>query len=267
MTKSEAKLATIPGWFSLQDQMLFRWFLKEQDRREIAGDLAEFGVYMGKSAVVLGEYLRPGETFTVIDLFESPASDSDNQTEKVNAYSDLTQRAFEANYLRFHDRLPVVVRGPSSEILNHAAASAHRFVHVDASHLYEHVRTDVASARALLHETGLVAFDDIRSVHTPGVAAAVWASVDNGGLRPIVMSQGKLYGTWGRAETWKDCLLSWLPSSGLAHEVQQVAGEPLIRVWQSAGTGVVTRAARSLLPPVVRSYISGYWRSRRQARL
>jgi hypothetical protein len=60
-----------------QDQKLFRWFLKEQDRRQITGDLAELGVYMGKGAVV-GEYLRPGETFTLIDLFESLASDSDN---------------------------------------------------------------------------------------------------------------------------------------------------------------------------------------------
>jgi Methyltransferase domain len=137
-----------------QDQKLFRWFLKEQDRRQINGDLAELGVYMRKSAVVVGEYLRPGETFTVIDLFESLASDSDNQTENVKSYSGLTQHAFEANYLRFHERLPVVVKAASSEILNHAAAGPHRFVHIDASHLYNHVRTDVASARELLHESG-----------------------------------------------------------------------------------------------------------------
>jgi hypothetical protein len=110
MTKNGASVAAIPGWFFPQDQKLFRWFLKEQDRRQITGDLAELGVYMGKSAVVVGEYLRPGETFTVIDLFESLASDSDNQTENVKFYSGLTQHAFEANYLRFHERLPVVVK-------------------------------------------------------------------------------------------------------------------------------------------------------------
>ena len=237
-----------PAGFFRQDQKLFRWFLTEQDRRQITGDLAELGVYMGKSAVVVGEYLRPGETFTVIDLFESLASDSDNQTENVKHYSGLTQHAFEANYLRFHKRLPVVVKPPSSEILNHAAAGAHRFVHVDASHLYEHVRADVASARALLQESGVVAFDDVQARHAPGVAAAVWAAVEKDGLRPIVISQGKLYGTWGSAETWQDDLLTWLPSSGLEHEVQQVAGGPLIRVWQPAVAGVARSAAKIVLP-------------------
>jgi hypothetical protein len=263
MTSKEVDVTAIPGWFLRQDQILFRWFLEEQNLRQITGDLAEFGVYLGKSAIVVGAYLRPGETFTVIDLFESPSHDSANQTENVNTYSSLTQRAFEANYLRFHERLPVVIRGPSSEILNHSAVGRHRFVHADASHLYEHVRTDVASARALLHEHGLVVFDDIQSDHTPGVAAAVWAAVDNNGLRPIVKSQGKLYGTWGAAESWQNELLTWLPVSGLEHEVQEVAGGPLIRVWQSAASGVARRVWRTLAPRGVREYRE----TRRQARL
>jgi Methyltransferase domain len=261
-------LTTIPGWFLPQDQKLFRWFLGEQERRHITADLAELGVYMGKSAVVIGQYLRPGETFTIIDLFESPACDDENRVENANIYAGLTQRAFEANYLRFHERLPIVVKAPSSEILDHASAGAHRFVHVDASHLYEHVRTDVASARALLHESGVVAFDDIQSHHTPGVAAAVWSAVDSGGLRPIAISQGKMYGTWGSAVPWQEAFLSWLPSSGLAYEVQQVAGAPLIRVWRPvvARPGVVRAVARSLLPRVVLSHVRQYRRRRDEAR-
>jgi predicted O-methyltransferase YrrM len=263
MTSKEADVTTIPGWFLRQDQTLFRWFLEEQDRRQITGDLAEFGVYMGKSAIVVGAYLRPGETFTVIDLFESPSSDSANHAENVNTYSGLTQRAFEENYLRFHDHLPVVVKGPSSEILNHAAVGAHRFIHADASHLYEHVQTDLASAKALLHENGLVVFDDIQSDHTPGVAAAVWAAVANNGLRPIVISQGKLYGTWGSADSWQNELLSWLRFSGLEYEVQQVAGGPLIRVWQVVLPGVARWVWRTLAPRGTRQYRE----ARRQARL
>jgi hypothetical protein len=260
----KSSLTTIPGWFLPQDQKLFRWVLGEQDRRHIMGDLVELGVYMGKSAIVIGEYLRPGETFTIIDLFESPASDNENCIENANTYVDLTQEAFEANYLRFHERLPIVVKAPSSEILDHASKGAHRFVHVDASHLYEQVRTDVASARVLLHESGVVAFDDIQSHHTPGVAAAVWSAVHNGGLRPIAISQRKLYGTWGNPVPWQQALLSWLPSSGLSYEVQQVAGAPLIRVWQPTVVrpGVARALARSLLPPVVRSHVRQY-RARR----
>jgi hypothetical protein len=124
----------------------------------------------------------------------------------------------------------------------------------------------VAWARELLHESGVVAFDDVQARHAPGVAAAVWAAVENDGLRPIVISHGKLYGTWGSAETWQDDLLTWLPSSGLEHEVQQVAGGPLIRVWQPAVDGVARAAAKIMLPAVVRSHISQYRKRRHQAR-
>jgi hypothetical protein len=267
-TTYKSDLTTIAGWFLPQDQDLFRWFLREQERLHIMGDLAELGAYMGKSAIVIGQYLRPCETFTIIDLFESPANDDENRVENANTYAGLTQRVFEANYLRFHERLPIVVKAPSSEILHHATAGAHRFVHIDASHLYEHVRTDVASARALLHESGVVTFDDIQSHHTPGVAAAVWSAVHNGGLRPIAISQRKLYGTWGNPVPWQQTLLSWLPSSGLAYEVQQVAGAPLIRVWQLVGArpGVARALAKSLLPPVVRSHVRRYRARRHEAR-
>jgi hypothetical protein len=115
----------------------------------------------------------------------------------------------------------------------------------------------------------VVAFDDIQSDHTPGVAAAVWAAVDNGGLRPITISQGKLYGTWGSPVPWQQALLSWLPRSGLAYEVQQVAGAPLIRVWQPvvARGGVARSVASGLLPPVVRSHVRRYRERRHEARL
>jgi hypothetical protein len=268
-TNNKLDRATIPGWFLPQDQKLFRWFLEEQNNRQITGDLVELGVYMGKSAVVIGQYLRPGETFTVIDLFESPACDHENRVETADAYAGLTQHSFETNYLRFHTRLPNVVKAQSSEILAYSSAGTHRFVHVDASHLYDHVRTDVASARVLLNESGVVAFDDIQCHHTPGVAAAVWSAVDNGGLRPILISQGKLYGTWGSPAPWQQALFSWLPSSGLAHEIQEVMGAPLIRVWQPvvARPGVARAVARRLVPPVLRSHVRRYQARRHEARL
>jgi predicted O-methyltransferase YrrM len=266
MRRTHTGLTSIPGWFFPQDQLLFRWLLREQDRCGIHGDLAELGVYMGKSAVVMGEYVRLGETFTVIDLFESSAPENSNQLENNEAYSDLTQRAFESNYRRFHNHLPTIVRGPSSNILHHAAAGTHRFVHVDASHLYAYVQIDVASAQALLHEHGIVVFDDIQSGHAPGVAAAVWAAVSGNGLRPIAISQAKLYGTWGDPEPWQESLRAWLPSSGLGHEVQQIAGGPVVRIWQPRRSDI-TRSAWGKVPSGVRSRLARYRENRRQARL
>lgn len=64
------ELKDVPGWFPPLDQVLFTWFLEKQ---QLAGDLLELGVYMGKSAILLGHHLRPGEAFTVCDLFGGEA--------------------------------------------------------------------------------------------------------------------------------------------------------------------------------------------------
>ncbi len=210
---------------------------------ELGGDLAELGAYLGKSAVLIGWGQQPGETFTVVDLFEEEATAEENRAENEEQYAELSQEAFERNYLSLHDTLPVVVRGPSASVVDHAAHGTHRFVHVDASHLYEHVVEDIAAARTLLKPGGVVVFDDYRAAHTPGVAAAVWRAT-NEDLRPFAVSMSKLYATFDDSTPWFDALQGWLEQrSYWRHEVQQVAGQPLLRVMRPAGKAAATQAA------------------------
>ncbi|MDT4917424.1 MAG: hypothetical protein QOH89_2124 [Pseudonocardiales bacterium] len=226
-------LDAVPGWFDHADIELFRWFLQTQQAAGISGDVAELGAYLGKSAVWIGSHLGQGETFTVIDLFGESAADAANQSENRTQYEDLSRAAFERNYLRFHRDLPVVVTAPSQSIVDHAAHGTHRFVHVDASHLYEHVRDDIRAARTLLAPDGVVALDDVRSPHTPGVWAAAWEAVLTSELRPIVVSELKMYATWGDAEAWRQRLRDGCPGS-VNLEEQLVLGEPLLRVWNKS---------------------------------
>ncbi|WP_433472633.1 class I SAM-dependent methyltransferase [Spirillospora sp. CA-142024] len=230
-TDPPATLDDVKGWFPKVDQLLFTWFLERQERGGQSGDLVELGSYLGKSAILMGRHRREGETFTVCDLFDSEAPDDSNQAEMKGSYSTLTRQAFEANYRAFHDTLPEIVQGPTSLILDHVQPGTCRFVHVDASHLYEHVHGDIRAARAMLPPEGIVVCDDYRSEHTPGVAAAVWESVAVDGLRPICVTTQKLYGTWGDAAAVQDELLDWLAGRDDAwHETQQVAGRRLVRV-------------------------------------
>ncbi|MDP9101174.1 MAG: class I SAM-dependent methyltransferase [Actinomycetota bacterium] len=224
-------LDTVAGWFHRIDRTLFRFLLGTQRSRGERGDLAELGVFQGQSAILLGDFLADGETFTVVDLFEDPATDPANRRENDSTYDGLTQQIFENQYLRFHRQLPTVVRGYSSTIVAHAQAGTHRFVHVDASHLYAHVQADIVAARTLLAPNGLLVLDDIRTAHAPGVAAAAWGAVLNDGLRAVAISEYKLYCTWGDAAGWVDALCQWLPSSGLGWECQEVAGRTLVRTW------------------------------------
>lgn len=231
------RLSDVKGWFFPADQLLFDWFLARQRDRSERGDLLELGAYLGKSAIFLGARLGPGERFTVCDLFDSPAEDASNSREMRKSYATLTRRAFEANYLAFHDELPTIVQGLSSLVRDHVEDRSVRFAHIDASHLYEHVHGDILAVRELLTDTGVVVLDDFRAEHCPGVAAATWQAVANEGLRPICITGTKFYGTWGDPAPVQAALLDWLTGrDGIWHEVQDVSGAPLIRLSAKGAT-------------------------------
>lgn len=227
---TRTSLHTIRGWFFPSDVAMFRWLLERQRVQGQTGGLVELGAYLGKSTVVIGDYVRDDEQFVVVDLFDSDAPDSDNAHEMDMSYSTLTRDAFEANFRRFHPKLPSVFTAPSSHVRELVEPGTVRFMHVDASHLYEHVAIDVDSARALLQPQGIVAFDDFRSEHTPGVSAAVWEAVLNKGLKPLMVTESKLYGTWSDGDALQEELMAWLEGDELGWgEYQQVAGHRLIR--------------------------------------
>ena len=47
-----------------------------------------------------GSSRRPGETFTVVDLFGADPGEGDNAAENRDSYPGLTRQAFEDNYRR-----------------------------------------------------------------------------------------------------------------------------------------------------------------------
>jgi len=189
----------VPGWFAPIDQAAFSWILQFQNRTEAPGDLLEMGAFKGKSAIVIGTNRKPGERFTVCDLFDTiTTSEAAHDTEKrFFRGQTLTQAEFERNYRAFHPDLPDILRAPTSTINDHVPAGSCRFVHIDASHVYDNVREDTQTARRVLRKNGVVAFDDYRKPQTLGTAAAVWEAILNEGLRPIANTDFKLYATWG----------------------------------------------------------------------
>jgi predicted O-methyltransferase YrrM len=221
----------VKGWFYPRDQAVFTWLLDRQERLEPPGDLLELGAFLGKSAILIGSHRRPDEAFTVCDLFGSEPADVANRTENARSYKTLTRQAFEGNYLAFHDDLPAVVQAATDQIVGYVSPGSCRLVHVDASHLWEHVRGDIEAARLLLRADGVVVCDDYRSEHTPGVAAAVWNAVANEGLRPICVTGNKFYGMWSDPKPVQDELVEWLRTfnPGLA-QYHNVLDHQLVRV-------------------------------------
>lgn len=227
-------ISAIPGWFSAHDMALFDWILETQNRAGIQGDLVELGAYLGKSACLIGGHVLPGQKFTVVDTFGADVDDVANQLENEREYPTLTRQAFEANYLRFHPELPSVVQGLSSEISRLAEPASVRFFHIDASHQYEHVRTDVENAGRLCSPHGVVVLDDYRSAHAPGVAAATWEAVTTGSLRPILATASKFYATPGDPGRLQDQIAPFIAGRrDMVLDRQFVCGMPLLLVGQS----------------------------------
>ncbi|MFJ5232873.1 class I SAM-dependent methyltransferase [Kitasatospora sp. NPDC088391] len=264
----------VPGWFFRADQEAFAHLLGSQNAAGVDGDLLELGTYLGRSAILLGDHLRPGQTFTVCDLFDLDAPDDSNSAEMSMSYREtLTRRAFERNYLAFHPELPVVVQAPTSVLADgRIPAGSCRFVHVDASHLYEHVIGDIKVARDALAGDGVVALDDYRAPHTPGVAAAVWEAVFTLGLRPVLLTPEKFYGTWGDPEAVREQLLArdWR-AEGFRLDDETIAGQPCHRLaWDDSATrparSLPRRIALAVLPPIATRGVRSALRAARSRR-
>jgi hypothetical protein len=213
----KAQVLALPGWFTALDFDLFDWLLSQQ---RPPGDLLEIGVFKGQSAVAIGGHLRPGEEFRVCDIFER------------SDYDGLTRREFETNYRRFHSTLPSVVDDSSLNIRNYVEPHSCRFIHIDGSHLYEFIKSDIEAALDLATPDAIIVLDDYRTMHTPGVAAATWAAVVEGRLFPVCLSEVKLYATTQPLDL-ADRLAAWFNTTDYLHGTQEVLGEKCVWAFPS----------------------------------
>jgi hypothetical protein len=223
----------ISGWFYREDAKLFAGIQEIQADSGISGDLLEIGVYHGKSAAFLGFLRRPGERFIVCDLFGSPAGTPENQAEKDAWYPDLTREAFERTYQRFHRDLPDILACASNRMPRSGKLARNfRFVHIDGSHLYRMVRQDIHRSSELLKAGGVMAIDDYRSAHTPGVAAAAWEAVFERRLAPICVTPQKMYVTAGAHSRfpWLKRLMEWAEAQqDLKMAVESIRSRRMLR--------------------------------------
>jgi hypothetical protein len=252
----------IPGFFWWLDRKVFAAVLGAQNDDE-PGHLAELGVYLGRSSVIVGDFVRADERFVVVDLFGSTDAfteseqDQANRLENETSYKTLTRQGFEANYLALHTKLPEVYQEPSSNVVEHLDPDTVRFLHIDASHLYPFVQEDVRNAKALLRRGGIVVFDDYRSEHTPGVSAAVWESVFRDGLIPVAVTPMKMYAVYEEesAEKYASALRALVANDGrLRSSEQEVLGRTLLLLNMAkpgAKTKPANTAAAELSPQTV----------------
>ena len=219
----------VPGWLSSEDFRLIDWFLADQRREGITGDVLEIGSYLGKTALLLALTLGPDERLVTCDLFDDPGVGARNRRERGH-YRDLHLDTFKEQFTSRDIPLPEIHQCSSLELPERLPADAFRFVHVDGSHLYDFVKADLSTAEQLLGPQGLVVCDDYRTLHAAGVSAAVWEAVMDGGLRVICVTDVKLYATWtGDVAALQERVGTWARSDP-AFKVREadIAGAPYL---------------------------------------
>ena len=188
---------SVPGWFLDIDAQLFVGVNALQTARGIRGNMLEIGTYYGKSAILLGYCLQPGERLIISDIFEQTDSLSvEGKAEHEKYHATLRQQEFEKNYRRFHSSLPELIVGSSVELDRAGMAKQFRLVHVDGGHEYDVVKEDILTAQTLLGPGGIVIFDDWSQPHCPGVAMALWETYQETNLIPLGFTDTKLYATY-----------------------------------------------------------------------
>lgn len=242
---------SVRGWLHPLDATVLCLLAEHQHNQGHRGDLLEIGAFEGKTAILLGYFTSEPDRFVVCDTFGDPG------VKREEWYRGLSLEVFEANFLRFHPRLPVVHQGPSSSLADLNEAGRFRLVHVDGSHRFDDVRVDASLARAMLDESGIVVFDDYRGAHVPGVAAAVWEEVTSGRLHPFCLTENKLYGMWSGATSGIiDFLRSQLDDRRDLHlaDEELLSSRMLLALpveYRAPNGSLPARVARRALPPMV----------------
>ncbi len=251
MKRNLPQVDKIQGWFSSADQVIFSVFLQMQ---LIEGDILEIGVFKGKSAIFLEYFRRDHEILYVCDLFENQGVDSKNRTEVERSYEGLSFLEFKSNFLRFHKNLPEIKVCDSKALSNTLKQKDFRFIHIDGSHLYDFVRSDLDLSISRIRENdGIIAMDDFRSAHTAGVAAAMWESVARRDLVPVVITSTKAYLARDNHEISLDSVESKLLNEGLEIERVEIGDIEFLRVIDNFnGYGNYRFSLlRKFLPPVL----------------
>ena len=188
------RLFEVPGHLGEVDARVFIALLRAQREAGVAGDILEIGAWFGRSSILLGYLRAPGEKLVVNDLFEAPPATDSGRREVAMACITPTRSAFERHYLQFHQTLPETIQRPSSELPDVLRKDQRfRFIHVDGSHTFEAVSSDIQLAQRIAAAGGIVAFDDYANTGHPAVAAALWPSFVTDGLEPFAATGSKLY--------------------------------------------------------------------------
>jgi len=153
--------AEVEGWFFPLDQLAFFEVFRMQETLAVTGDVAEVGVYLGKSLILLSLLRNRNERLLGFDLFAEDHYEQCVSNLKKYGVEDevILSKGLTSDLKRAH--LASLIRSPV------------RFLHIDAGHEYHEVLEQLLLFSPYLAEQGVIAMDDYQDREFPGIEAAV----------------------------------------------------------------------------------------------
>ena len=217
---SRFRQKVILGWLTKTDSQIIANLLQLQNSRGLKGNVLEIGVYKGKSVPILASNMTSGEKLVLCDLFDTKASNHLNLIEIDNSYDVMSVHEIVDLLRTFPDISTTIIVGNSLNLESVLVDSKFRFIHIDGSHIYEMVKNDIDLAlRHLDSKTGILAIDDYRSMHTPGVSRAVWELLTQEKVRVILRSSAKIYIVKNTFEFTDDFFLEFFSKTKLKNSL------------------------------------------------
>ena len=165
----------------LSDQVSYREIeviLREYKRTyETAGDVVEFGCYVGTTSVFLGTHARNDKTLYLYDSFEGlpPKTDEDNSPaglQFVEGELNASKKQLLVNLKRANVQNVRVKKGWFSELTSDDVPSKISFAFLDGDY-YHSVRDPLALIEDRLSPGAIIVVDDYANEALPGAAKAV----------------------------------------------------------------------------------------------
>jgi len=175
-TLSQAK--SFEGFMDDINIAIFTSLLSHQERRAVAGDILEFGVYKGRSASIFLNALTPGESAVLVDASNHPDVDR--------------LRSINPEFQIFKGKSENLVSGPElSSIKPHSL----RVSHHDASHSFDNLTAELRFVEQRICPDGVVILDDFGNWCYSQVVAATYRYLflENSDFEVFLISSNKAY--------------------------------------------------------------------------
>ena len=175
---------SIYGWFNILSAKSLLWLDFIQKKENIEGNIFEIGVFLGKSAILLGLFVdQEKERLGLCDHLM--AGEKLKISQKEVCYKNLNSYFDSLGFIDVYEK--------DSTKLTQDECKNIRIFHIDGGHTFKHLTNDLSLADKSIIEKGLILIDDFFNPRCPEVTEGIYQYLkERSTLLPLLITYGKL---------------------------------------------------------------------------